>query len=331
SPYPSPGASAQPTFAFPPLNLYTPTPIPIPTRHLVIPANPTPRPTPELAPAAPFPVTCDGPGRMHILLIGLDSRATRYDRPARADAIGVLGLNFTDRSAQFLSIPRDLWVQLNDDPSQPDPYYEQRINTAYAQGEARKYPGGGPGMLAAAVAHNFGLRIDRIVVINFASFERAVDAIGGIDINVARAIHDPLYPTDEGGTMVVDIPAGPVHMDGATALIYARTRHQDSDFNRMSRQQEVLMAIRDKVLSPQVLPYLPALAQVAFTTVRTDLSPGDLGLLGCVGPQIDRNNILRLIIDSRLTTPYTTPDGAQVLEPQMDKILPLLEAFNSGE
>jgi len=319
------------TFAFPTLNPNTPTPLPVPTIHLVIPANPTPKPTPILAAAAPFPTSCDGPGRMNILLIGLDGRVADYSRPARSDAIGVLGINFTDRTAQLLSIPRDLYIQLNDEPDNPESFYEQRINTAYAQGQAVNYPGGGPGMLAAAVSHNFGLRIDRHAVINFSSFEAAVDAIGGVDIFVSQAIHDTQYPARGGGTMVVDIPAGQVHMDGPTALIYARTRHQDSDFSRMRRQQEVLLAIRDKVLSPLVLPHLPALTQVIFSSVRTDLSLEDIGLLGCVGPGIDRGSITRLVIDGNLTTSFTTEDGASILKPNMEKILPLLEAFNTGE
>ncbi len=131
--------------------------------------------------------------------------------------------------------------------------------------------------------------------------------------------------------MVVDIPAGQVHMDGPTALIYARTRHQDSDFSRMRRQQDVLMAIRDKIFSPLVLPHLPALTQVILSSARTNLSLEDIGLLGCVGPGIDRANITRLVIDGTLTTSITTDDGASVLKPQLEKILPLLEAFNSGE
>ena len=131
--------------------------------------------------------------------------------------------------------------------------------------------------------------------------------------------------------MAVDIPAGQVHMDGATALIYARTRHQDSDFSRMRRQQDVLFAIRDKLFSFEVLPYLPGLARATFSSVRSNLTWDDVSLLGCVGPKIARDSITRLVIDGSLTVPYTTSEGASVLMPVMDKILPLLAVFNSGQ
>ncbi|MBI3760334.1 MAG: LCP family protein, partial [Chloroflexi bacterium] len=159
-------------------------------------------------------------------------------------------------------------------------------------GEVDKLPGGGPGYLETVISSTFNLRIDRFAVINFGAFENAVDTIGGIDVDVPKAIHDTRYPAGDGVTMVVDIPAGPVHMDGATALIYARTRHQDGDFARMRRQQQVLMAIRDKLLSPEALPYLPALAEALYNTVYTDLTLDDMGLLGCVAPQINREAIL---------------------------------------
>jgi len=131
--------------------------------------------------------------------------------------------------------------------------------------------------------------------------------------------------------LAVDIPAGRVHMDGATALIYARTRHQDSDFGRMRRQQEILLAVRDKLFSWEVLPYLPGLAQVTLSLARTDLSLDEVALLGCVGERIGRDRITRLVIEGSLTQPYTTGEGASVLKPVIEKILPLLEIFNSGE
>lgn len=303
---------------------------PPPTEYFAAHPNPTPRPTPELPPAAPFPESCDGPGRMNILLIGVDTRTSDYSRATRSDAIGVLGINFGDRTAQLLSIPRDLYVSVPGLEAQN--VRQGRINIAYSYGELYGYPGGGPALMTDSVAQNFGLRIDRYVVINFSAFENAVDAIGGIDIDVPRAIYDPKYPTDvRGQTMVVSIPAGPVHMDGATALIYARTRHQDSDFGRMRRQQQVLMAVRDKLLSPEVLPHLPSLAQVVFTSVRTDMSLADVGLVGCVGPRIPEEAITRVVIDATMTNDVTFPDGAKVLEPRMEMILPVLEAFNTGQ
>lgn len=311
----------------PPTN--TPTSVLKATGYYSAPIDPTPIPTPALPPAAPFPASCDGPGRMNILLIGMDGRSANYGRAARADALSVVGVNFGDRTAQVLSIPRDLWVQI---PAYGDnPAFEDRINVAYALGQQYGYPGGGPAFEAYTISQTFGLRIDRAVVLNFTAFEGAVDTIGGVDIDVQRAIYDPKYPDDEGGTLVLEIPAGRVHMDGRTALMYARTRHQDSDFGRIRRQQQVLMAVRDKLLTPDTLLVLPSLAQLVYQSVRTDLSLDEVGLLGCVGPKIPREAIARIAIGSEMVEAFTAPSGAAVLRPKMDVILPLLEGFSVGQ
>jgi LCP family protein required for cell wall assembly len=301
----------------------------VPTGYFAVPSNPTPIPTPALAPAAPFPSACDGPGRINILLIGLDGRSGNYQRAARADAIAVLGVNFADRTARLLSIPRDLWVPLPGLPENRTP--EGKINTAYVWGEADKLPGGGPGYLATVLTSTFNLRIDRFAVINFTAFEDAVDAIGGIDIDVPTEIHDARYPVGNGSTMVVDIPAGWVHFDGEAALIYARTRHQDGDFARMRRQQSVLMAVRDKVLSAEALPYLPALVQALHGTVYTNVSFDDIALLGCVAPQISRESIQAMAIDQTMVYSWRSPKNESALQPKMELIEPVLQAWSAGQ
>ena len=264
---------------------------------------------------------------MNIALIGIDGFNNNYFRSARADTIIVLGINFANKSANMLSVPRDLWVPLPGLSSPP----EGRINTSYHYGELYQAPGGGPGELKAVMANTFGLRIDRYVVVSFSAFEQGIDTIGGVDINIAKAIHDGHYPMREGtGTIAIDFPAGQVHMDGATALIYARTRHDSSDFQRMRRQQQVLYAVRDRLLSPGTLPQLPALAQLLISSARTDLSFEDLALLGCLAPRIG-DSVQSWVIDGSMVRSARMADGAQVLLPQMDAILPVLAQFNVGE
>ena len=285
-------------------------------------------PTPALPAAAPFPGSCDGPGRMNIMLVGIDGFSGNYNRPARSDTIIVAGVNFSAKTAQLISFPRDLWVPLPGNL----PLAEARINTAYNYGEYYGVPGGGPAELKAVLENTFGLRIDRYVIASFVAFEQGIDAIGGIEVDVPYPIRDPNYPMrSREGTMAIEFPEGRVQMDGGTALIYARIRHDSNDFNRMRRQQQILFAIRDKLLQPSTLPQLPALAQVMFNSVRTDLTFDDLALLGCLGPQVDRNNIQSWVIDSRMVESRLMEDGAQVLIPKMDAIQPVLQAFNAGE
>jgi len=151
-------------------------------------------------------------------------------------------------------------------------------------------------------------------------------------VDIPNPVHDGAYPLRDGsGTIVIDFPAGRIHLDGSNALIYARIRHDNSDFQRMRRQQQVLFAIRDKLLSSEAIPQLPALAQVLSSAVRTDLSVEDTALLGCLGPQISRESIQTWVIDSSLTQPSRLPDGGSVLLPKMEAILPILENFNTGE
>lgn len=312
-------ASASPTPPGTPTPIPTATVPPPPTGWFVAPVNPTALPTPILPAAAELPTSCDGPGRLNILVIGVDGRGSNF--AGRSDSIMVVGINFADKSAQILSLPRDLWVQIPE--YNGNALHENRVNTAF--------PIGGAPLLADTLSANFGLRIDRYVVVNFTTFTTAIDAIGGIDIYVDRAIYDPAYPNGPGNTLLLEIPAGWVHMDGEVALMYARTRHQDSDFARMRRQQSIILAARDKLLQPETLAALPALIALGYQSVQTNLSFEEAALLGCVGPQISDAALSRIVIDQTMTFPERRDSGAQVLLPNMDAILPQLVIFNSGE
>src|SRR6267378_7648062 len=137
------------------------------------------------------------------------------------------------------------------------------------------YELGGSQAAKQTVSNVLAQRIDRFAVVGLQGVRDVVDAAGGVDITVAQAIHDDSYPTDDYGYQTVDIPAGRQHMDGDTALKYARTRHQDSDFGRIARQQQVLAAVRSAMLSPMNWPRIPAVASAASQTIKTDLTPLD--------------------------------------------------------
>lgn len=319
---PSPSVTPTPTATA----TSTPAPAtPTATFFYVVQANQRPAATPVLPPSAPFPTTCDGPGRINILVAGIDgfTPGPDYNRPARTDSIMLFGVNVSAKSAHLLSIPRDLWVPLPDGT-------QNRINLAYRNGELTGT--GGPQTLALTLTNLFGVRIDRYVIVNYSAFEQGVDAIGGITVNIPEPIRDPAYPMrSRDGTMVVEFPAGTVQLNGADALIYARIRHDSSDFKRMQRQQQVLFAIRDKLMRPETLPHWPALTQLLLSSVRTDLTLEDIALLGCVGAQVSRQNIQAWTLNTRMAVPTTLESGASVLMPNMETIRPMLEAFNLGE
>src|SRR5512136_1996563 len=120
------------------------------------------------------------------------------------------------------------------------------------------------------------------------------------------------------------IPAGWQHMDGALALKYARTRHGSSDFERMHRQQQLMLAVRDKVtnlsLLPKLLPRAYDLAKTLGNSIQTDLTLDQLLRLAQLASEIERARIRTASIDENMTSSWTTPQGAMVLVPDRTKM-----------
>ncbi|HOS79714.1 MAG TPA: LCP family protein [Anaerolineae bacterium] len=257
-----------------------------------------------------------GTERVNLLLLGVDERP-QENGMARTDTMMVLTLDPTTLQAGVLSIPRDLWV--------PIPGYNQgRINTAYRLGEMYNYPGGGPALARETVEYNLGIPIQYYVRLNFQGFVDLVDLIGGIDVYVAEPINDPLYPDNNYGYDPLYIPAGQQHFDGAMALKYARTRHDSNDFERARRQQQVLLAVLERVSSlnllPQLAPRLGELYTLMDQSVSTDLTLDEVLALAGLAVKVDRTQIRFAVIDSTCTENYITPEGAQVLIPLRDRI-----------
>ncbi len=293
------------------------------------------QPNPTRRPGAPTPVASEvvlpdwqGKERVNILLLGIDQREIEQG-PWRTDTMILVTIDPTTKSAGMLSIPRDLWVSI---PG----YEESRINNAHFMGDATNYPGGGPALAKKTAQYNFGLPVHYYVRLNFTAFEKLLDLIGGIDVQVARTIDDPEYPDGSYGFEPFHIEAGLQHMDGKTALKYARSRHDDplGDFGRAHRQQQVILAIRDRVLKANVIPQLlPRAGEIASTlgdAVQTDLSLQQVLALAKLGSQIDRTRIKQAYIDQTMTLPFETPDKDQVLIPLRDEmrrvVASLLEA-----
>jgi LCP family protein required for cell wall assembly len=186
----------------------------------------------------------------NLLLIGVDARPGHPEEGVRSDTLILARLDAAGRWVSLLSIPRDSQVELPDVGT-------TKINVAYGQGYARAEelygPGASPeqgGMALAAQTveqlldlRRHGMRVDYTAQVNFDGFAGMIDALGGVTVDVPTLIVDDEYPTPDFGTMRVEFQPGPQRMDGARALIYARTRHADSDFGRAERQQQVLRAI----------------------------------------------------------------------------------------
>ena len=306
-------------------------------RQAIAEADWLPAPTMESSTGTPLPGTpevstyavWDGKERVNILAMGIDQR-TYEDGPWRTDTMLVLTLDPVTMSGGMLSIPRDLWV--------PIPGYEEgRINTAHYLGDAYDYPGGGPALAVKTVQYNLGVPIHYYARVNFAAFEELIDLIGGIDIAVAEDINDSSYPCDDGPCYdPLYIPAGEQHMDGRTALRYARTRYSSGgDFDRAKRQQQVLMAVFDKVtqlkMLPQLLAKAPRLWQTMQGSIEADLKLDQIIALANLTNDIPSENIRSGVMDQHYTQFWTTPSGQQVLIPIRDRMRELRDYIFTSE
>jgi polyisoprenyl-teichoic acid--peptidoglycan teichoic acid transferase len=258
---------------------------------------------------------------VNILLIGLDFRPQEED--SRADTQMVVHIDPANKTAALFSVPRDLWVDI---PG----YGEGRVNSAYQHGDSDKdvVPGGGPGLAMATIEHNFGIPIHYYAQVNFTGFEQLIDAMGGLTIDVPRPLIDNEYPLPNYGVTRIYIPAGLQHMDGRTALRYARSRHADSDLGRNYRQQQVLLAIREQALDLNLVSRLPELARKIPDAVRTDLSILQVGSLAQLGREIGADSIQTVLLEPPCVNQTVLASGADVLLPDWECIRPkVAQAF----
>jgi polyisoprenyl-teichoic acid--peptidoglycan teichoic acid transferase len=255
--------------------------------------------------------------RVNVLVMGIDRRPSEKC-PCRSDVMMIASLDPKTMTAGLVTIPRDLYVPI---PTAG----EDRINTALFYGALNKYPGGGPALAKNTVEYNLGRRIHYYVLIDFGGFRKVVDTLGGIDINVPKAIDDPTYPDENFGYKPIHIPAGLQHMDGERALQYARSRHTENDFSRSKRQVQILLAIRDKALRLDLLPKLPSLIQTMWGTIETDMQPQEIIALANAASKVKTENIKTATIDQTMTVEFRTSTGADVLWPDRTKIGQLME------
>ena len=285
-----------------------------------------PRTAPTSAPAASDLPRITDPRQMHILLLGIDQRsATDEDGPFRTDTMILLSISPARKTVGVLSLPRDLWVNI--------PGFDaNRINTANSIGDANAYPGGGgPALAMETIAENFGIRVDKYLLVNFDVFTTIVDTLApnGVLVNVSEFIDDPNYPDDYYGTIHVQFQPGAQRMDAEQLLQYARTRATEGgDFDRARRQQVVLDAVRAEVLSAggviNFVAQAPALWRELQNNYRTNLSLNDILALGQLMGEIKREDIRYRVVDNLYVSPGLSPQGDQVLYPDFDAIRDLI-------
>ena len=280
-------------------------------------------PLPSLAAHSPSPALhptltpWDGIGRVTVLVLGLDYRDWEAGSDySRSDTMILLTLDPLSRTAGILSIPRDLWVAI---PG----FKHGKINTAYYLGDAYKLPGGGPGLAVDTVEQFLGVPINYYAQIDFGAFVRFIDEMGGVKINVPEPITIDLLGS--GSATKKRLKPGVQVLPGEWALAYARARNSDGgDFDRAKRQQQVILAIRDRVLSFETLPVLLGKADILYKElaagIRTNLTLEHVTKLALLASQIPEKNIRQGVINEKYILFGQSPDNLAILIPIIDKI-----------
>lgn len=242
-------------------------------------------------------------GRTNVLLLGISGG--KHDGSTLSDSIIVLSLDGKKKNAVILSLPRDIWSETLKD----------KINSAYAYGEA-KQKGGGILLSKAITEEIIGQPIHYAFVIDFEGFENLIDSIGGIDFVVDKGFIDKLFPIEgkendlcKGDPnlscryQTIEFKAGLQHMNGEKALQYVRSRNAEgdegNDISRGKRQQQVLFAVKDKIVNIENilnLEKLKSLTSKFNKVIETDMSPSELILFARVFSSLGKNDIKHPIL-----------------------------------
>ena len=264
----------------------------------------------------PVPVAEMAPGTINVVVLGSDRRPDRDDW--HTDVVQVISIQPALPAVTVLSIPRDLYVYIPD-------FWMSRVNFADMYGELYGYAGGGPALVQQTLLYNLGIPVDHYVRTDFDGFTGIVDALGGVDIPVHCRLQDHWpYPDENGEYPIKALEPGVHHMDGDTALWYARSRMTSSVFARERRQQQVLQAIWRRARSLDLLPRIPELWEQSRSMIVTDVEFGDVLTLAEVAFRLDEQNVRFRNIGYQHVIPWTTPKGGSVFLPNWEEIVPVV-------
>jgi LCP family protein required for cell wall assembly len=224
-------------------------------------------------------------GRFDLLLLGSDAGPNRWSR--RMDVMLLVEIDVSTGKVAMIGLPRNL-INAPFPPGTaaydavPCHCLQDLMNEMYVDATIKhpdRWPGTGAvkgiGAVRSIVSQLTGRPIDAVLVADLWGMLKVVDAMGGVDIDIPAAVSDDVYPDPIYGHIAMSLPAGRQHLDGRHALFYARSRHQDSDYGRMQRQQTLLLAIRDQI-GPKTILNAPSLVSAATGFVWTDLPRSSL-------------------------------------------------------
>lgn len=223
-------------------------------------------------------------GRFDLLLLGSDAGPDRWSR--RMDVMLLVDIDVATGKVAMIGLPRNLINAPFPPGAARDAVacgcFKDLLNALYVEAtfsHPDRWPGTGAvqgiGAVRSVVSQLTGRPVDAVLVADLWGMIKVVNAMGGVDINVPASVYDAKYPDPVFGKIEIYIPKGQQHLDGRMALAYARSRHQDSDYGRMARQQTLLLAIRDQI-GPSTILNAPDLFNAAKGFTWTDLPRSSL-------------------------------------------------------
>ena len=242
------------------------------------------------------------PNTLNLILLGSDRLPGHVD--FRTDTMIVLMIDPQNKQTGVINIPRDLWVDI---PGKG----MNKINTV---DEFR-----GKAVVKQVVGDLLGIPIDYYASIDFNGFKQAIDALGGVTVEVDCPLEDFFQDGTPGGRRLKWTP-GKTQMNGQMALDYSRTRITTTIFDRMRRQSRVLLGVREKLLSPAVFPHIPELWEIAGKWVQTDLPARNVIPLAKLASEMKLSDVHGLTIDERLAKVSTSPQGSWIMRPDVARI-----------
>lgn len=272
--------------------------------------------------ATPFPTPATASKRITILVTGIDSGHGRDH--ALTDTIMLVSVDPDTGKVAMLSFPRDV----SNFELFGGGVYHGKINSlmTFARLHPDRFPDGGLPTLAKEVGYLAGVPVGYFAAINLEGFQKLIDLVGGVDVDNPNPIDDPVYDWFDG-THGFHLPAGPVHLDGRIGLAYVRSRFGagDSDFTRAARQQQVLNALRKKLVTPGAIARLPDLIRATGSSVRTNYPVADIGDLLRVATKVSDDAIVKKVLGPPYAVhpPTDTTGGIYTLVLDMDRLAKL--------
>jgi LCP family protein required for cell wall assembly len=261
-------------------------------------ASPSPSGTP-----VPLP-SLQRKERVNFLLLGSDTDLKFAPGQYLTQSMIVVTVDPVAHTVGMLSIPRDLWVRI---PG----YGYGKIQIAYEIG--------GVATARATIEENFGIPIHYYAWVGLQGFQKMIDTVGGVNLDVTHPVLDDTYPDDLNASdpyayMRLLLPAGPQHLDGVQALQFVRSRHGDliGDFGRSGRQQELLLALKQRLTGPTLVTHLPQLTADLQDSVRTDMPLTDLLQYASFARDLKHDDIHQIVLQPpTYSANGATPDGSQ--------------------